>query len=255
VCYYCGGVFCAEHRLPENHQCKGDLTRRPVFSQPSTSYTWSDTYYTQPKRKAVFSRIEIRDIIVAWLALGLAFTFGLAGGALGLLVNAPELKFLILYGISLVTVGPGFVFHELMHKFTAQRYGFWAEFRMWPSGLLLAIVISLFGLLFGAPGATYISGFDIDVRENGIISVSGPLVNFVIGIVFLPLLLFGNGVIHFIGLIGYQVNLTLALFNMLPIMPLDGAKVFAWSKLLWLVLIGLFALSLALFYFYFERFL
>jgi len=33
----------------------------------------------------VFSRIEIRDIIVAWVALGVAFSFALGGGGLSLL--------------------------------------------------------------------------------------------------------------------------------------------------------------------------
>ena len=28
VCNYCGGAFCPDHRLPEAHQCKGDLTQR-----------------------------------------------------------------------------------------------------------------------------------------------------------------------------------------------------------------------------------
>ena len=36
-----------------------------------------------------------------------------------------------------------------------------------------------------------------------------------------------------VGLVGFEVNLFLATFNMLPVMPLDGAKVFRWNKLLW----------------------
>jgi Zn-dependent protease len=40
------------------------------------------------------------------------------------------------------------------------------------------------------------------------------------------------------------VNLWLAIFNMLPIPPLDGSKVFSWDKRIWTilfaVLIGLF---------------
>jgi Zn-dependent protease len=250
VCYYCGGVFCADHRLPENHQCKGDLSRRVVFPQQTTSYSWTSTYYTQPQKKTVFSSVEVRDIVVAWLALGIAFALGLSGGAPGLLGRFGGSRFLVFYGISLVTIGPGFVLHELMHKFTAQRYGLWAEFRMWPSGLLLAILISTFGIVFGAPGATYISGFEIGRKENGIISVSGPLINFVIGVIFLPFLLFGNGILQDIGFIGYQVNMTLAVFNMLPIMPLDGAKVFTWSKEIWIALLIVFVTSLILFYIY-----
>lgn len=218
--------------------------------EQTTTYSWTDTYYTSKPKRSVFSSTEVRDIVVAWLALGVAFVFGLTGGILGAITRFAGNGFLLLYGISLVTIGPGFVLHELMHKFTAQRYGFWAEFRMWPSGLLLALLISMFGFLFAAPGATYISGFEIDRRENGLVSVSGPITNFVIGILFLPLLLFGSGVIQFVGYIGYQVNMTLAVFNMIPVMPLDGAKVMAWSKLVWVALFALFIVALALFYIY-----
>ncbi len=35
------------------------------------------------------------------------------------------------------------------------------------------------------------------------------------------------------GYLGSYFNFFLALFNMLPIFVLDGAKVFRWNKLLW----------------------
>jgi len=240
VCNYCGGVFCVDHRLPEAHKCTGDLSKRPEVVAPATSYSWSSYSYSgQPGKKAhVFSNIEVRDIVIAWFGLGVAFFLSGSGGAFGLptvyarIFRTPKL-FVEFFIVSLLTVGSGFVLHELSHKFTAQRFGYWAEFRMWPFGLVLALVTSLIGFIFAAPGATYISGMNISESENGKISVAGPLTNVLVGVAFLPFLLFGNGFWYDLGSEGVFVNIFLALFNMLPLYPLDGAKVFAWSKARW----------------------
>jgi Zn-dependent protease len=255
VCNYCGGVFCASHRLPEAHACKGDLTaKRTIIAPPPTTFSWqtSSGYTAPPPTQAhqVFSKVEVKDIIIAWVGLGFAFLFGAfpgpptnsgPGGISGVTnwlsgvgrynIDPPTFLF-----VSLVTVGTGFVLHELSHKFTAQRYGYWAEFRMWPLGLLLALGTSLLGFIFAAPGATYISGSNISQEQNGKISLAGPLTNVAVAVFFLPFLLFGSylgGLWEFLGLEGVYINVFLALFNLLPILPLDGAKVFGWSKAIW----------------------
>lgn len=236
VCNYCGGAFCADHRLPEAHQCKGDLNqKRTIVAPPQTTFSWQtpSTPHAAPPQGSVFSQIEVRDIVIAWLALGLAFTLsvvsrsGLYGGA-----GVDPLTYFFL---ALVTVGPGFVFHELSHKFVAQKYGFWAEFRMWPMGLLLALATSILGFIFAAPGATYISGMNISKSENGRISVAGPAVNVVIAILFLPFAIFepSTSFLAQLGGFGAYINLFLAWFNLIPFGPLDGSKVFRWSVPLW----------------------
>lgn len=249
VCNYCGGVFCSDHRLPEAHMCKGDLSlKRTVVAPPTTTFTWERPSYAQPRQSggAVFSRVEVRDILMAWLGLGFAFSVaissrGFAFGNVGYLST--------IFVTSLVTVGSGFVLHELSHKFTAERYGYWAEFRVWPLGLVLALVTSLTGFIFAAPGATYISGANISEAENGKISVAGPLTNVAVAAAFFPLALLGGALGSFwfqLGFEGFSINIFLALFNMLPVPPLDGAKVFAWDKFRW----GAVFLPLALVFIY-----
>lgn len=247
VCNYCGGAFCPDHRLPEAHMCKGDLTQRRMIippppqqqtPPPQTSYSWSGTpAQTGRVRGAVFSGVEVRDILIAWVGLGTAFTIALLGGAGAFAspVNGGFGSTSLVFLISLATVGSGFVLHELSHKFTAQAYGYWAEFRMWPMGLVLALATSLIGFIFAAPGATYISGANISDRENGRISLAGPLTNVGVALAFFPFALFfpTNTFFGELGFIGTQINIFLALFNLLPIMPLDGAKVFHWSKIRW----------------------
>ncbi len=229
TCNYCGGTFCGDHRLPEAHACRGDLTRR-VVSSPTTTRSWDGSVFsgTSPGSRGspyLFSQKEVRDIIIAWAALALAFTIAVRGD----LASNP----LTAYLVSFIAVGSGFVLHELMHKFTAERYGYWAEFRMWVMGIVLALITSTLGFIFAAPGATYISGNNVTPRQNGIISLAGPATNIVIAGIFLLVGNVGSSILVDIGGLGFYINLFLATFNMLPIMPLDGAKVWRWNKAIW----------------------
>jgi Zn-dependent protease len=55
--------------------------------------------------------------------------------------------------ITAVGVGTGFMLHELAHKFVAQRYGYWAEYKASPMGLIFTVVMAaMFGFVFAAPG-------------------------------------------------------------------------------------------------------
>jgi len=260
ICNYCGGTFCGDHRLPEAHQCKGDLSqKRTIVPPPQTTFSWqtpAQPQYPTARQEKVFSGIEIRDIIVAWAGLGLAFFLAIDGvsnilsgnGGRVICDSTACLSLLEIIAIALATVGSGFVLHELSHKFIAQRYGYWAEFRMWPLGLVLALITSAIGFIFAAPGATYISGMNISREENGKISLAGPLTNVAVAVIFLPIWLLSNSLFtFFLGFEGMYINIFLALFNLLPIMPLDGAKVFGWSKTKWVaVFVPILAVFLVL---------
>ncbi len=202
-----------------------------------------------------FSRAEVYSILAAWFLLSLAFTKILLGS------GVPTLFLLI---ASMIALGTGFITHELMHKFTAQKFRYYAEFRIWLWGILLMLVTSLFGFIFAAPGATY---FQPDPREQfmdpkgfikryGTISIAGPLINFVFGSVFLglfylfvflsPVLISNTGLLYLalvITGVGGYINFYLCAFNMLPINPLDGYKVFVWNKKYWA---ALFVVSVAI---------
>lgn len=175
-----------------------------------------------------FSRFEISELLKAWLAISLAFAILLSGSI--------DLVAAIL--VSAVTVGLGFLLHELAHKFSAQYYGHWAEFRSDDKMLLFAIVSAFLGFIFAAPGAVYIRG-NVSKRENGIISAAGPITNLVLAAIFYSLQPILGGFAYY----GALINSFLALFNMIPIMNLDGAKVLAWNKVVFGILIGVSFLS------------
>jgi Zn-dependent protease len=180
---------------------------------------------------------EWRDLAIAWFAITLAFTLIFLGGGTNVA------RFILVFAISSVTVGVGFILHELAHKFTAMHYGYWAEFQKDNLMLLVAVAMAaLVGFVFAAPGATVIYGSNLSKRENGWISASGAVTNLLLAIPFIALALFGglggSALFSQIGSIGWKVNAMLAAFNMLPVGGLDGRKVLAWNPGAFLLLIG-----------------
>jgi len=195
------------------------------------------------------SNTEIIHIIISWLAISYAFAILLLWSKSGIRPTGEELSSGIFNPlvISLFTVGISFIIHEMSHKIVAQRFGSWAEFRMSPFMLFLMLVLVYeFGILFAAPGAVMIYGGSVGRRENGRISLAGPLSNLILGMVFF-LLLSEQGILYEIGRYGVIINIILALFNMIPFGIFDGRKVWDWNKL---VYIGFVAAALLLLYFY-----
>ena len=159
---------------------------------------------------------EAKELVKAWVAISIAF---------GVLIfkGGEELGFSIV--IAAVTVGLGFLIHELSHRYFARKFGKHAEFRAHNGMLLIAIFMSFFGFVIAAPGAVMISGF-VSKREGGIIATSGPAANLILALIFLPLVF----IIPKIGFYGLMINAWLALFNLIPFRGFDGHKIIDWSK-------------------------
>ena len=192
-----------------------------------------------------FNRIELRDLAVCWLALGICFSLQYLIPQQGTPYSQSLAQFAVFLGVALVGIGTGFLFHELAHKGVAQRYGYHAEFRMWKLGLIIAVasaVISFGQFLFFAPGAVYTSAYkQPDPGEEGRISAAGPVANVILaGLFFLLAAGTANSDIwSLVGKFGFQVNLWLAAFNLIPFPPLDGVKILRWNKLAWFVMAAL----------------
>ena len=188
-----------------------------------------------------FTASEIRDLIIAFIFISLSFSILYSGRNVALLQS--------IFPIVMIGLGLGFVLHELGHKFTSMHYGYWAEFKLWPTGLIFALISSFFGFVFAAPGAVYTyAGSYLDDKTNGVISIAGPVVNIVLALVFL---LIGaaiyvpahyNTTMQFIFIVcnlGFSTNSYLAVFNLIPIWNLDGSKVMRWNIGIWIVTIAI----------------
>lgn len=194
-----------------------------------------------------FTLSEVRDLLIAFFFISLCFGILYSGRDMNALAN--------ILPMVMVGVGLGFILHELGHKFVSMRHGYWAEFKIWPQGILFALVTSFFGFVFAAPGAVYTYANYITDEINGKISVAGPVVNIILALIFLLIATWvypsaftdQNAVTVFIVCtLGYSINSYLAVFNMLPIGNLDGSKVMRWNFGIWIIVIGIAAVMTGL---------
>ncbi|MBU1197983.1 site-2 protease family protein [Candidatus Micrarchaeota archaeon] len=163
--------------------------------------------------------VEILHIVVSVITISIAFS--LFSGQFWLI---------------LITLGLGFVLHELAHKFVAQGYGAIAYYRAWTFGLVLALVLAVVtggGFVFAAPGAVMIHGPHLTRSQNGKIAIAGAMMNFflALGFIMLGTLTQYRELAYW----GAYINAFLGAFNLIPIYPLDGQKVKAWNPLWWSV--------------------
>ncbi|NJE25575.1 site-2 protease family protein [Thermococcus sp. MV5] len=180
-----------------------------------------------------FKKQEIEDLVISFIVLTLVFS-----------------RFNITI-ISYVALGifTAFIFHEIAHRQVARKYGYYAIYRRWDTGILLALFLGILNKLLGlrflfvAVGAVQVyslyAGWE-DREAYGKISLAGPVTNILVGVIAIALLTFGkpSGVVGVSLYYAAYINLLLAFFNLLPIPPLDGYKVLKWNTGYWAVAIG-----------------
>ena len=199
-----------------------------------------------------FSRVEILHLLVSIFVLTIAFSFALSGNNIlnGLSAGFKLDNLIFFIPLSFLGITTAFFFHELSHKFMAQRHGLWSEYRMFPQGLFLALFLGILTpFVFAAPGAVMFRG-GAKTYETGQIAASGPLANIIIAIVTFILynsVFYESQVGSIIGFI-CMINAFIATFNLLPLGPLDGLKIIRWNATVWIIMliVSLFLLTIFL---------
>ena len=210
------------------------------------AYGGRPVVYVQPGPGPLTSNQEILDLTIAVLALALIFSMYQVKAAifLGLGPFIAKLFFLL----ALVAVMLGVFTHELAHKFVARSFGYWAEFRRSDTWLAIGLFMSIVGFGFiAAPGAVMIRG-NVTTEDNGKISAAGPGTNAIVGFAFLPvaIILGQSSLIGYVATTAVFVSAFLGLFNMLPIFPFDGSKVWRWSAPVYIGMVAVLATLLLL---------
>jgi Zn-dependent protease len=235
-CPYCGGQFCSQHRLPENHGCprigvahnQRQETVADVFAPRKDSYQFSVSF-GQPRKvngRVYFSPKELQHLAIgALLVSAVGFSYGL--GVEWNSIIALELSALA----ALLTLS--FFAHEIAHKVVAQKSGLWAEFRLTTWGALVTALTLLSPFKLISPGAVMISG-PARLEDIGKISIAGPTTNIILSTIFLSAY-FIPSPYSWIFAIGAFLNGFIAIFNLVPFGILDGYKIYSWNKTVWAV--------------------
>lgn len=234
-CRYCEGSFCTLHRLPPNHNC---IFLKDYLAQPARNREFLERIQgragsPQERLKSTlrnmiflrFSKTEVLHLLIATILVS-AVGFTLYGG------------FRFRWDFLAIFIS-AFIIHELGHKFLAQFYRAWAEFRVSLYGAVITAISALpfFPFKFIAPGAVMISG-NLTIGRYGKVSLVGPLTNLAMGAGFIIAYMMLATTIHEsypILVVGARFNGFIAFFNLIPFMGLDGQKIFGWNKIVWLL--------------------
>jgi Zn-dependent protease len=229
-CAYCGGLFCAEHRLPESHACPESWRAKAPREVPTTTQKWAEqpsykytvSYTPKTARIFWFSKTELKHLTIGALlvmGVGLSYFITAASGSTMLTLAILSIAFTL-----------SFLLHELAHKFSAQHFSLWAEFRLTMQGALITLVSIFLPFKLISPGAVMIAG--AGTRETvGKISLAGPLTNILLSTGCILIATFTQDIFWFIAFI----NAFLAAFNLIPFGVMDGLKVFRWNKAFWAI--------------------
>lgn len=192
-----------------------------------------------------FTKNEIRDLIIAFLVLSVAFAISN--------VKLDAHRFVSILPIVMVGVALGSLVHELGEKFVATKYGYEAEFKAWPLGLLIALASSFIGMVIALPGSVFTNDDNRDDEINGRIAIAGPMANMILAVLFIviaalifPLKTYSDvfTLIYLICTVGFSVNSFLATFNLLPLYTLDGTKILKWNAKIWIIIFAISAIML-----------
>jgi len=200
--------------------------------------------------------LRLRD--PEWLSEPVSWGLALAS-LLAVFNGFSDIRGLVQFGLVpsyLVAVVVGFSLHELAHRYVAHARGCQARFTISSLGLMITSIFGFFSSLLhflglrmpfvvAAPGYVGIRcsywgtrGIFGGTTSEGLIALAGPLTNIALAIAGLvgarASLALSTPILYSAFYALKHVNSVLAVFNLIPIPPLDGFKIARWNPIVYL---------------------
>jgi Zn-dependent protease len=168
-----------------------------------------------------FTNVELRDMVITVLVLAIVYAF-------------PDIMNFVTVALPIVLIS--FVLKQFGHKLMARRLNCTTTYKIHPIALVLSFFTLLFKSAFGfvsmvvgymetVPykfGRWGIKVVKLTPYDLGIITLAGLAVNLLLAYTFV---FFDGPLPRAI----VEINAMIVLFNLIPIPPLDGSKIFMWS--------------------------
>ena len=204
-------------------------------------------YNLQDKIKRYFrlNEKELRGFLITTFVLALCLSFRQWGYGNKVNIAVGLVNLLNAFLITLLAM----LVHVSAQKIYALELGYSVEYEMWIFGLILAFLLTILTngyFFFIAVGGFYLHflkghrlgyfRYGLNYFTLGLIAFMGPLANILLALLFRYLSFMSSSpLIHEAVLI----NIYFALFSLIPIPPLDGAKIFYASRYLYFFSAGL----------------
>jgi Zn-dependent protease len=186
-----------------------------------------------------FESDEFKDILLAISVATIIFSY-----------NGSWTSFFNFLPAVFIIVSISFLTRSVAQKRIAARWGAKAFFKLWPFGSVIGLITMFVPpLKLALTGSTvvyshkfarwkrrferYSDYTELTIKEVGIISATGPGMNIILAMLgWVAFFVSGNIFFQY----ATFINSWLALLSLIPINPLDGAKVFVWKPWFWLVM-------------------
>ena len=171
------------------------------------------------------------DFLISFIVLGLALSIAYRHIISG---YSPE-KFLFLllpvgFLSSLIAIGLSYG----SMRFLSERYGYRINFTLFTSGIIFALVTSIFGFIISLPGSTRVIG-SVNNEIEGKIALSSPLMNIVLGAILSAFSFISSGTLSEIFIIISGSSLMVAVFSSLPVPLLPGYSILKWNFYIYII--------------------